>query len=56
MTDGPGFSRDTLLFLTWLLNQVTLSAGADDFEEQAARIACARREIKNALDAMDATD
>lgn len=46
-------SKDTLLFLNWLLGQVTLSAQAEDFEVQAARIATARRELREALEAED---
>lgn len=45
-------SRDTLEFLDWLINQVTLSAGAPEFEEQARRIAVAKREIAVALEGM----
>ncbi len=42
-------SRETLEFLDWLIGQLTLSAGVPDFEEQAARIANAKREIAAAL-------
>jgi hypothetical protein len=42
-------SRETLEFCQWLINQVTVAASIDDFEEQAARVARAKREIAGAL-------
>lgn len=38
-------SPDTLTFLLGLLDRITLSAGAPDFEEQAHAVIKARREL-----------
>lgn len=48
-------SREVLVFLSRLLAQVTLSAGADDFEETAALVVKARRELAAALDDPEAS-
>lgn len=48
----PQLSRSTLEFCAWLLGQVSLSASAEDFDEQAAHIGQAKREIAAALAAV----
>jgi len=52
---APPLSRRTLELCDWLLDQVTLSAQAADFEEQARAIAKARREVDAALRAAGGT-
>jgi hypothetical protein len=47
--DPPEISRATLEFCDWLIDQVTLSAQHPDFDQEARRIATAKREIAEAL-------
>jgi hypothetical protein len=47
----PPLSLDTLNFLCEILAQVTLSAGGADFDEQAAKVSKARRELIAAVEA-----
>lgn len=43
-------SRETLEFFQQLLGQVSLSASAPDFEEQAARVVRVRHNLVTALE------
>jgi hypothetical protein len=43
------FSRSTLMMFAELLGQVQLSAAADNFDELAANVSLARRELTEAL-------
>jgi hypothetical protein len=42
-------SKTTLQFCDWLIDGVTLSAQAPDFDEQARTISTARKEVTDAL-------
>lgn len=42
-------SVETIRFLLWLLDQLTLSASAPDFAESAARVVAARHELEAQL-------
>lgn len=43
------FSPDVLNLFVTLLGQVTLNAGADDFDEVAATVSRAKKELASAL-------
>jgi hypothetical protein len=48
-------SRPTLELCDWLIDGITLAANHPDFEEQARRIATAKKEISAALTAAGGT-
>lgn len=47
---GVSLSRESIELFANLLGQVQVPASAPDFEEQAAKVAKAKREITEALD------
>jgi hypothetical protein len=52
---APEFSAETLALCDWLVDNITLSAQAEDFESQAKRIATAKREIAAVIHASGGT-